>query len=394
MVGTSNRIPKDLYASNVQRGQLTQFLEILQESCRNHEMRSNLDFRRQPFYRQQWLDRNAPDQDAASDATSSTGQAEPASAAAPTAAGVSSYFLRFEADKFNALVDDAVARRIPRRATLDVYGRKLVGPRSYAATNSLPSVCRFTFSELCDSPLGPADYLTLASSYHTLIVEDVPQMTLMQKNQARRMITLLDAVYEAGCRLIVLADAAPDDLFFPDAEKAARHAAAVVLAERAVYFAPSLALIRQTVLAWFTHGEPSIQIEAMCVCSDETVADDIPRTELPVPVTTDSAEVARFLSQPLLPGTRRILFATYHSAGRVEEAFAGALHDQPEILPGLVLCDEAHRVAGPDGKKFQAVLDVARIPGKHRVFLTATPRIVAAHHDREEAYAFIASMDD
>jgi hypothetical protein len=49
-------------------------------------------------------------------------------------------------------------------------------------------------------------------------------MTLLQKNQARRLITLIDAIYEAGCRLIFLSDSKPDDLFFPDAEAAVQHA--------------------------------------------------------------------------------------------------------------------------------------------------------------------------
>ena len=216
VIGTSNRIPKDLYASNVQRGQLTQFLEILQERCPNHEMRRSRDFRRQPFYRQEWLDRNqAQEGDRPSQDGSHRDQAAPQT----------SYFLRAEADQYDSLVSGIIAGRPAVPATLNVYGRKMLVPRSIAATDVHPSVCRFTFPELCDSPLGPADYLTLASTYHTLILEGVPQMTLMQKNQARRMITLLDAVYEAGCRLVVLADAAPDDLFFPDAERAARHAA-------------------------------------------------------------------------------------------------------------------------------------------------------------------------
>nr|CDI52426.1 related to ATPase family protein [Melanopsichium pennsylvanicum 4] len=220
VVGTSNRIPKDLYASNVQRGALTQFLEILQERCPNHEMRRSRDFRREPHYRQEWLDRNLADEpeQSADEAPQSKGEVTPTP-------GQTSYFLRNEADKYDALVSQVTAGRTASPATLNVYGRKLVVPRSIASTTTHPSVCRFTFSELCDSPLGPADYLTLASTYHTFVLEGVPQMTLMQKNQARRMITLLDAVYEAGCRLIVLADAGPDDLFFPDAESASRHAA-------------------------------------------------------------------------------------------------------------------------------------------------------------------------
>ncbi|EST07530.1 ATPase, AFG1-like protein [Kalmanozyma brasiliensis GHG001] len=216
VIGTSNRIPKDLYASNVQRGQLTQFLEILQERCPNHEMRRSRDFRREPFYRQEWLERNQE-----ADSEHPTAEASEPTPTQPQ----TSYFLRNEADKYDSLVSSIIAGRTSTPTTLNVYGRRLLVPRSIPANETHPSVCRFHFSELCDSPLGPADYLTLASTYHTFILEGVPQMTLMQKNQARRMITLLDAVYEAGCRLVVLADAGPDDLFFPDAEGAARHAA-------------------------------------------------------------------------------------------------------------------------------------------------------------------------
>lgn len=227
VIGTSNRIPKDLYASNVQRGQLTQFLEILQERCPNHEMRRNRDFRREPFYRQEWLDRDRHqnDDDSQEQPQPNSTKANLDAAADVESAAQTSYFLRSEADKYDRMVAQVLGGRTTVPATLNVYGRKLHVPRSISATDELPSVCQFTFSELCDTPLGPADYLTLASTYHTLILEGVPQMTLMQKNQARRMITLLDAVYEAGCRLVVLADAGPDELFFPDAERAARHAA-------------------------------------------------------------------------------------------------------------------------------------------------------------------------
>lgn len=88
-------------------------------------------------------------------------------------------------------------------------------PTSYAATATLAPICRFTFAELCDTPLGPGDYLTLASRYRTLIIDGIPTLPLASKNQARRLITLLDAVYEAGCQIIVRAAAPIDGLFFP-----------------------------------------------------------------------------------------------------------------------------------------------------------------------------------
>ncbi len=92
---------------------------------------------------------------------------------------------------------------------LVVYGRRLVVPRQRAGVSS------WTFSELVSS-LGPADYVTLASNYHTFIIDEVPILTFSAKNEARRFITLLDALYESRCKLAIRADAAPDDLFFPD----------------------------------------------------------------------------------------------------------------------------------------------------------------------------------
>ena len=99
-------------------------------------------------------------------------------------------------------------------SSLRVYGRTIPVPRSHAGISS------WTFAELCASALGPADYITLASTYHTIILSSVPILSLLQKNEARRFITLLDALYEARCKLLIThAHAGPDEIFFP--EKAA-----------------------------------------------------------------------------------------------------------------------------------------------------------------------------
>lgn len=97
---------------------------------------------------------------------------------------------------------------------ITVYSRRVSIPRQHN------NVASFTFSELCITSLGPADYITLASTYHTLMVTDVPVLTLLQKNEARRFITLLDALYEARCKLLITAEAGPDELFFPEQARA------------------------------------------------------------------------------------------------------------------------------------------------------------------------------
>ncbi|KAH7360000.1 mitochondrial ATPase [Pyrenochaeta sp. MPI-SDFR-AT-0127] len=122
------------------------------------------------------------------------------------------------AESFNALVEHATQHSYPipwTPSTLTVYGRPLPIPAQHNG------VAFFTFSELCGAVLGPADYITLASTYHTFIVTDVPVMGFQQKEEARRFITLLDAMYEARCRLLITAAIGPDDLFFPEPNQTA-----------------------------------------------------------------------------------------------------------------------------------------------------------------------------
>lgn len=91
---------------------------------------------------------------------------------------------------------------------LIVYGRRVHTPRSYQGC------VYWDFEKLVES-FGPADYITMASSYHTFIIDNIPVLTLSLKNEARRFITLLDALYEARCKLLIRAESSPDHLFFP-----------------------------------------------------------------------------------------------------------------------------------------------------------------------------------
>ncbi|EEU45458.1 uncharacterized protein NECHADRAFT_93587 [Fusarium vanettenii 77-13-4] len=89
-----------------------------------------------------------------------------------------------------------------------VYGREIKTPQHYNG------YVYWDFERLAES-FGPADYITMASTYHTFIIDNVPILTHEKKNEARRFITLLDALYEARCKLIIRARNPPDTLFFP-----------------------------------------------------------------------------------------------------------------------------------------------------------------------------------
>ena len=114
-----------------------------------------------------------------------------------------------ELQAINSPIVDATS--IPwQSSSVRVYGRDVQIPRSYNGATL------FKFYEICGMTLGPADYISLASTFHTFIITDIPVLTTLLKNEARRFITLLDALYESRCKLVVTAAAGPDTLFFPD----------------------------------------------------------------------------------------------------------------------------------------------------------------------------------
>jgi len=74
-------------------------------------------------------------------------------------------------------------------------------------------VARAKFYDLCGRPLGPADYLALAEAARVLILEDIPQLGRSNFNEAKRFVTLVDALYEAKVKLIASAAAEPEMLY-------------------------------------------------------------------------------------------------------------------------------------------------------------------------------------
>jgi protein AFG1 len=102
------------------------------------------------------------------------------------------------------------------QTSLQVFGRNLIVPKSFQDT-----AC-WTFDELCAARLGPADYISIGARFKTIIIHEVPVLNSSLKNEARRLISAIDAFYEAGCRLFVTAKAVPDQLFFPEEDLAAR----------------------------------------------------------------------------------------------------------------------------------------------------------------------------
>ena len=92
-------------------------------------------------------------------------------------------------------------------AELVVKGRKVQVPKSAMG------VARFDFADLCEQPLGARDYLQIAHTFHTVMIDRIPALGPEKRNEARRFINLVDALYDNHVCLVVSAAAQPDALY-------------------------------------------------------------------------------------------------------------------------------------------------------------------------------------
>lgn len=74
-------------------------------------------------------------------------------------------------------------------------------------------VAWLTFNELCMRPLGASDYLELAQVVHTLLLQGIPKLAREQRNEARRFVMLIDALYDHRIKCLFTAETPPDHIY-------------------------------------------------------------------------------------------------------------------------------------------------------------------------------------
>ncbi|MGI2034867.1 cell division protein ZapE [Rhizobium panacihumi] len=71
---------------------------------------------------------------------------------------------------------------------------------------------RFNFADLCERPLGASDFLAIADRYDAIFIEHIPKLNPERRNETKRFITLVDALYDKSVRLYATAAAPAEDL--------------------------------------------------------------------------------------------------------------------------------------------------------------------------------------
>jgi len=173
LVMTSNYRPDDLYPNGLQRARFLPAIEILNRDLEVVELVGSTDHRRRI------LD------------------------------ALSVYYTPIDedADPHLAMFFEAMTKAsYAENGTIEVGGRPL------AFRRRAKGVVWFEFAELCEKPRSQVDFLEIASAYHTVLVSNVRRMSVTQTDVVRRFTWLVDVFYDQRVKLVLSADAQPEEL--------------------------------------------------------------------------------------------------------------------------------------------------------------------------------------
>ncbi|AET40217.1 Afg1p Ecym_5470 [Eremothecium cymbalariae DBVPG len=106
------------------------------------------------------------------------------------------YFAQIQEENQNSSTSLKTTRKVLHQFPLKIWGRELLVPRCIKG-----HVAQFSFKELCGQPLAAGDYLSLAATFKAFVVTDIPYLSIFVRDEVRRFITFLDAVYDSGGKL-------------------------------------------------------------------------------------------------------------------------------------------------------------------------------------------------
>ncbi|MGY0505648.1 cell division protein ZapE [Luteimonas sp. e5] len=173
LVATSNTAPAELYRDGLQRARFLPAIALIEQHCEVLHIESSTDYRLRELTRSSVY--RVPADDAAD---------------------------AWLCERWRSLTQSA-----PQAGRFEVEGRPLrVRGRQHG-------VIWFDFDALCEGPRAAADYIRIASEFHTVLLGGIPLFDGGNDDPARRFVTAIDEFYDRQVNLVCTAAAAPVALY-------------------------------------------------------------------------------------------------------------------------------------------------------------------------------------
>jgi cell division protein ZapE len=173
VVATSNVAPDDLYKDGLNRALFLPFIALMRQRLEIRELQARTDYRLEKLARAPVYYR-------------------PADAAAKAA--------------LDAAFERLTGHAKGAPSTIELLGRSLDIPEVE------DGVARFGYADLCRRPLGAADFLAIARRFHTVFIDDIPILDPDHRDEVKRFINVVDALYDERVKLVASAAAEPAEL--------------------------------------------------------------------------------------------------------------------------------------------------------------------------------------
>ena len=174
IICTSNLKPSDLYLNGLHRDRFLPFIKFLENDCSVISLDTGKDYRKNRLI------------------------------------DVESYF-----SPLNDLSEKSIDKMFKKFSNGLPYSEKIlfIKGRELKIEKQALGCARFEFSDLCGKPLGAEDFLSIAKEFDIIFIENIPKLASEKRNEAKRFISLIDALYDNKNKVFISADGEPEELY-------------------------------------------------------------------------------------------------------------------------------------------------------------------------------------
>ena len=192
LVATSNIAPEGLYENGLQRARFIPAIKAVEANTRVLNVDSGIDYRLRVLSQSELYFEKGQGDCEKGQGDCEKGQGDFKEGEKALSGDRSS--------PLNKLFSDLSGGRQPEAEVL------VINRRNLQALGVSEGVLLAEFAELCLAPRSAADYTQLAKEYHSVLIDNVPELTSDIEDGARRFITLIDEFYDRNIKVAIVAN--------------------------------------------------------------------------------------------------------------------------------------------------------------------------------------------